>query len=148
MFNSLCCSETSSLPEQKPPLEALRASNGGKEQNNGFVSNRNRIVFPPADSTSGQRDIVQRRGDATASAGTLPRPSDFDKNKTKILNSQKFRGVILYPRNIVQPEQIKKGEFRQAAPQNTNPWWGPSATPASYSFSQALTFRSSRAMQR
>ena len=77
LFNSLCCSETSSLSEQKPPLEALRASNGGKEQNNGFVSNRNRIVFPPADSTSGQRDIVQRRGDATASAGTLPRPSDM-----------------------------------------------------------------------
>ena len=77
LFNSLCSSETSSLSNQKPPLEALRASNGGKEQNNGFVSNRNRIVFPPADSTSGRRDIVQRRGDATASAGTLPRPSDM-----------------------------------------------------------------------
>ena len=76
-------------------------------------------MFPPADSTSGQRDIVQRRGDATASAETLPRPSDFGKNKTKILNSQKFRGVILYPRNIVQPEQIKKEEFEQAAQQTT-----------------------------
>ena len=99
LFNSLCCFETSSLPEQKPPLEALRASNGGKEQNNGFVSNRNRIVFPPADSTSGQRDIVQRRGDATASAGTLPRPSDFDKNKTKMHTCTEVPGG-----NTVPPE--------------------------------------------
>ena len=42
---------------------------GGKEQNNGFVSNRNRIVFPPADSTSGRRELIQRRVDATASTG-------------------------------------------------------------------------------
>ena len=67
LFNSLCSSETSFLSEQISPLEALWASNGGKEQNNGFVSNRNRIVFPPADSTSGRRDLIQRRGDATAS---------------------------------------------------------------------------------
>lgn len=72
LFNSSCSSETSSLSVQIPPLGAFRSSNNGKEQNDGFVSNRNRIVFPPSSSTSGRRDVIQRRGDALASTGRSP----------------------------------------------------------------------------
>lgn len=72
LFNSSCSLKTSSLSKQIAPLWASRSSNNGKEQNDGFVSNRNRIVFPPSSSTSGRRDVIQRRGDALASTGRSP----------------------------------------------------------------------------